>query len=98
MRLPGRPSRYAWAAAIVLTCSLIGLLVERHLEAVNIAMFYLLGVLVVAEHAVRLVVDPVPVPGDQLLLEVTMLRRRARFRYFRSIAMALRFASRWPSG
>jgi len=48
MRLPGRPSRYAWAAAIVLTCSLLGLLVERHLEAVNIAMFYLLGVLVVS--------------------------------------------------
>ena len=39
---------YAWAAGAIATCTLVGLLLAPWLEQVNIALVYLLGVVLVA--------------------------------------------------
>src|SRR5512138_1477499 len=48
MRAISRWRGYAWAAAAVLLCTLAGLAMQPRFDVVNIAMVYVLGVVVVA--------------------------------------------------
>jgi two-component system sensor histidine kinase KdpD len=44
---PGRISDYAWSVCVILATTVVGLLLRRHLQIIDVGMLFLLGVVVV---------------------------------------------------